>query len=140
MKRIIYLSTATKLMSDLQLNNLLETARKQNFSKNITGLLIYMDGNFLQIIEGDDLEVNNLFNKISFDKRHKNIICVNDEIIEKRQFPDWNMGFKATSYNILNKEHSYRDLNSDKLYKFNDKTSLNFIKTFVRSYGALISY
>lgn len=140
MKRIIYLSSATKFMSDFELNNLLEMARVNNKTKSITGLLLYIDGDFIQIIEGNDFEVNNLYSNIQFDKRHKNIICVSDEKITKRQFPDWSMGFNATSYNILNRNSSYADLNSEALFKFDDKTALIFIETFLNSHKNFIDY
>jgi hypothetical protein len=140
MKRIIYLSSATKFMSDFELNNLLEMARVNNKTKSITGLLLYIDGDFIQIIEGDDFEVNNLYSNIQFDKRHKNIICVSDEKITKRQFPEWSMGFNATSYKILNRNPTYADLNSEALFKFDDKTALIFIETFLNSHKNFIDY
>jgi hypothetical protein len=140
MKRILYLSSAKKQMSDFELNNLLEMARAHNKSKNITGLLIYIDGDFFQILEGNDWEVDNLFNNIKLDKRHKNIICVSNEKITQRQFPEWSMGFNATSYAILNQNPSYSDLNSEALFSFNDKTALIFVETFLNSHRNLIQY
>jgi hypothetical protein len=127
-------------MSDFELNNLLEMARVNNKTKSITGLLLYIDGDFIQIIEGDDFEVNNLYSNIQFDKRHKNIICVSDEKITKRQFPEWSMGFNATSYKILNRNPTYADLNSEALFKFDDKTALIFIETFLNSHKNFIDY
>lgn len=140
MKRIIYLSSATKFMSDFELHNLLKIARANNKIKNITGLLLYIDGDFIQIIEGDEFEINNLYSNIQFDNRHKNIICVSDQKIVKRQFPDWTMGFNATSYKILNRNPSYADFNSEALFKFNDKTASIFIETFLNSHKNFIDY
>ena len=127
-------------MSNLELNNLLEASRIHNKAKGITGLLLYIEGDFLQIIEGEDWDINNLYGNIVLDKRHKNIICVNDEKIEKRQFPDWSMGFNTTNYSAINKNPAFQYLNKRELINFNDKTAYIFIDTFVNSYKNLISF
>lgn len=99
MKRVIYLSSATKPLSDEEISLLLTVSRKRNLENNITGLLLYADGNFIQIIEGNEVDVNLLFDKIQKDSRHKNVITVVNEKIKKRSFSDWSMG-----YSIVNPE------------------------------------
>ena len=51
---IIYLSTATKSMTDVEIEDLLVSARKFNATQNVTGILFYLDGNFVQYIEGTE--------------------------------------------------------------------------------------
>lgn len=61
---------------------------------NITGLLLHApNGNFVQLIEGDAEDVENVLSRITSDKRHHNISVFIDQVIEHRAFPDWEMGF-----------------------------------------------
>lgn len=94
MFHIIYLSSATVPFTTADLQKLLATARRYDASRDITGALFYKDGNFLQILEGEEPVVNALFLKIVEDKRHCGIIVPIKENILEREFPDWSMGFK----------------------------------------------
>ncbi len=51
---IVYLSSATNLMTDAEIEALLVSARNSNAAQNITGVLMYLDGNFVQCIEGPE--------------------------------------------------------------------------------------
>ena len=84
MYTIIYLSSATKLLSDDELNYLLKSSKIRNKKYNITGLLLYIDGDFLQVIEGEKQDVLNLFELIKKDERNRSIICVFNENFEKK--------------------------------------------------------
>ena len=53
MRRIVYLSTATRLMSDVELMDVLRVSRENNARDKVTGLLLYQGGNFIQLLEGD---------------------------------------------------------------------------------------
>lgn len=101
MKQLIYVSSASGQMSDDQLIKLLEKARIFNKEKCLTGLLLYQNGNFMQVLEGEDPEVNELYDKIKIDRRHKGLIVILEEEVDKRYFPDWSMGFRnVTNDNI----------------------------------------
>jgi hypothetical protein len=76
MQRIIYLSSGVKVFSDEEINSLLDISRKNNANNDITGLLLYADGNFLQIIEGEKEAIEMTYQKILNDSIHKNIIEV----------------------------------------------------------------
>lgn len=93
MKAIVYLSSATALMTVPQLEFFLEKIRDKNLADSITGLLLYSDGNFMQLIEGSDETVSRTFSRIQSDPRHKGIIKLLDEPIDQRVFPDWKMAF-----------------------------------------------
>jgi hypothetical protein len=69
MHRIIYLSSGIKIFSDEEINDLLKVSRNNNEKNGITGLLLYSDGNFMQILEGEKEAVENTYKKIA--KRHK---------------------------------------------------------------------
>ena len=98
MFRVIYLSSATRLLSNDELSFLLRNAKIKNRKNNITGLLLYIDGDFLQVIEGEKKDVLHLFELIKIDERNRSIITVFSDDVDKRQFPDWLMGFSQLTY------------------------------------------
>ncbi len=91
---ILYTSKALKPFKDDELQKLLEVARLNNSKKSITGMLLYCNGNFIQLLEGDEQELTNLFEIISRDARHLEVKKIIEGKIDKPQFPDWSMGYK----------------------------------------------
>ena len=140
MYRIIYLSSATKMMSELELNKLLEQSRIKNKALDITGVLLYFDGDFMQVIEGDETNVKNLYQSIVRDDRHRSVICVFSDHIEDRQFAEWSMGFNKTNYVDIRKITTLENINRNLLFKSNDKVALIFLETFLQSHRELISH
>jgi Sensors of blue-light using FAD len=54
--QIIYSSEAATPMQTDDLQELLDRSRRSNAAKGITGALIYAEGSFLQILEGDKVQ------------------------------------------------------------------------------------
>lgn len=90
---LIYGSTATHQMSEAELLDILKVARTNNEKLNITGMLVYHDGNFLQVLEGEEKVVTSLFEKICQDPRHQSVMVFIKYSITERQFGEWEMGF-----------------------------------------------
>ena len=90
---LVYISSAVYLMSEPELVELLRQSRDNNNPKGITGMLLYKDGNFMQVIEGEETAVMRLHEKILLDPRHKNILTLLRGPIEARQFGNWSMAF-----------------------------------------------
>lgn len=97
MYQIIYASTATHLMSEQELTDILTKARANNEQLGVTGMLLYNSGNFLQVLEGDEANVNAIYNKISQDDRHYNLTKIFSKPIASREFGEWSMGFRSWS-------------------------------------------
>ncbi len=91
---LVYVSVETRLMTAQDIEKILETARTFNPSKNITGMLLYRTGYFIQALEGESADVRPLYEKISSDPRHRSVLMVYSKPIGKRAFGDWSMGFK----------------------------------------------
>lgn len=128
------------MMSEIELDSLLVQSRFFNLKKDITGILLYMDGDFIQVLEGEKEVVNALFETIQKDKRHKGIICVFNDIIEKKQFPDWSMGFSKIKFDELKKTKEFEFINKDNLTNTKDKTALIFLQTFIKSHYNQIQF
>lgn len=94
LRRVIYGSAAVVDFSEAALERLLENARANNERRSITGLLLYADRNFLQIVEGPPEQIDELLEVIQGDRRHQGVYIMVDEAIEQRDFPDWQMGFR----------------------------------------------
>ena len=91
---LAYVSVATRLFPDDELTELLKKSRENNLAQGITGLLLYNDSNFLQILEGSKEAVLSLLDKIRSDPRHHGLIVVLREEHPRREFADWAMGFE----------------------------------------------
>jgi hypothetical protein len=90
---LIYVSTATRELSEEDLLQLLARARTKNARLNLTGMLLYAENNFFQVLEGEPAIVNELFQTISQDERHMKMVTIIREPISKRSFGEWTMGF-----------------------------------------------
>jgi len=93
--RIVYVSFASHPFSEEDLRHLLSKCRANNTEKDISGQLIYSDGTFMQVLEGPQKEVDATFSRIKKDTRHHDVALIERSTIDKRQFPDWSMGFKT---------------------------------------------
>jgi hypothetical protein len=89
----IYSSAATGDFAEHDIPQLLEKTRAANASRGITGMLLYVEGSFFQVLEGDGEPVDALFQKISADSRHKHVTLIIREPIPERSFGEWSMGF-----------------------------------------------
>jgi len=93
MFELIYVSTAAKLMTKDDLQTILMESMRHNSDNNITGILLYDQGSFCQVLEGSKKEVLSIFKKIKKDKRHFNVVTISEKEIEYREFSAWSMRF-----------------------------------------------
>ena len=99
--QIIYSSESATPMQIEDLEEILEHARRNNSRSGITGALVYVDGVFLQILEGDTKVVQELMAKISRDVRHETVTVLKQGEIPAAIFPDWKMAYvSATSQQV----------------------------------------
>ena len=94
MYQLSYISTAERLMAPHDLADILEQSRTNNIERDITGMLLYHAGTFLQVLEGDEDDVLDIYARIQDDDRHTGILILDEREIEKREFPDFVMGFR----------------------------------------------
>ena len=70
MYELIYVSSAIIILSEEELNAILVHSCQYNIAHSITGILLYIDGDFLQVLEGKKADITCLFDKIKRDTRH----------------------------------------------------------------------
>lgn len=90
---LMYASAATVDFDEESLRTLLDRARQVNARLGVTGMLLYTEGSFFQVLEGDPLVVGELFARIKADTRHGRVVEIIREPIGRRSFADWTMGF-----------------------------------------------
>jgi hypothetical protein len=80
-------------MSFLGLMRLLESARAFNQANGITGILLYDNQQFGQIIEGERANIMKVWKRIQEDKRHHRIELLEIREISERSYPEWLLRF-----------------------------------------------
>jgi hypothetical protein len=91
--QIMYSSQATKPMTVTDLEKILTDARAGNQSRNVTGALVYVDGVFFQILEGDQAVVRDLMANIASDTRHHSVKVFYEAQVDVRAFESWSMAY-----------------------------------------------
>lgn len=94
--QLVYVSRATGDVSEEELEALLQQARTNNQAVGVTGMLLYHEGDFIQVLEGDEARVTEIYKRIDNDPRHADPQIVLRHEVEERSFEDWSMGFKRT--------------------------------------------
>ena len=89
-------------------------------------------GRFMQILEGTEVEVGKIFNKIKQDKRHFNVITLKNFIATGRYFESWHMGFKALSSADLKDNSVF--FNPDIVFAGDSDPDLSNPLNFIRSF------
>lgn len=134
MKYLIYMSASTHLFTDAELKEILTKSRQNNAAHLLTGMLLYSEGSFVQVLEGDATALDHTYKKIKRDKRHKNLIELAEGELAERIFPFWSMGFKAASPDEFSKLENYiNPAESDVWRKDSQHPALTVLKTFAES-------
>lgn len=90
---ILYVSYASKDFSHEELEALWKQSAAKNMNLNLTGMLLYLNDRFIQVLEGEKSQVKTLYHKITKDKRHERPLIVLEDYISERNFENWSMGF-----------------------------------------------
>lgn len=98
---LVYKSKALASIGNQEVKDILVTARRFNKKNNITGCLLFYGGRFLQYLEGSQVTILELFDRIKIDERHTEVELLNHGKINSREFENWEM-----AYENLNGENS----------------------------------
>ena len=100
MKRLTYISNFSKSLTKKEIENIATISQTNNSREGITGVLLSCNGIFFQILEGDEENIDRLYEKILKDDRHNQILCLKSEFnVTERRFPDWSMEVIALDEN-----------------------------------------
>ena len=140
MKFVVYVSQAKKPFQSNELSLLLEHSRIRNSKDRITGLLIYrfnsefLRGNFVQILEGPEAAIDDVWQRISNDRRHHTIIKLKEGNAEERMFSDWSMGFRNVDAHDLKGFEGFSDLGSDNFWNQANPSAMSDALELLKSF------
>jgi hypothetical protein len=95
MYQLIYTSQATFSFTDEDLAALLHNSRQRNEQRGLTGVLLYSDNEFLQVLEGEQATITQLYDQLRHDLRHHHLTELAYGPITARRFAEWTMGFQT---------------------------------------------
>lgn len=95
LRSLTYMSNAVRVPTQAEIEHLLSRARLRNRREQVTGLLLYDSGSFLQVIEGPHDGVQRVYAAILADPLHHNVLELLYDGISQREFPDWSMAYRA---------------------------------------------
>ena len=116
----------------------MEESRARNLSHGITGMLMYLEGNFLhlfegrfiQVLKGSRDEVTAIFQQIKKDKRHHDILLLKEAESESRAFEKWLRDIKAmhlAEYEAMSGFFSLEDLTSKNTESADSNSPYHFL-------------
>ena len=92
--QLAYASAAVRSLDRAELVALLKQSRANNAEHALTGMLLYREGRFLQLLEGPKGDVQRLYATIVADPRHRDVTTIAERHRVLRQFPSWTMAFR----------------------------------------------
>lgn len=145
MHQLVYISAASPSTSDESLADILVSARRNNAKNDITGILLYHQGQFFQVLEGPEKKVRACFKRIEADPRHNGVIVLFDAPAEERCFHGWDMAAvaidsfdqalrsKVIDLLSLREHEQYDELHANKIIGIFVDTYLSDLHRFARA-------
>lgn len=120
--QLVYYSISSIKITMEVIYDIREISIRNNSKKNITGCLLYHDNVFLQLLEGENENIDNLYESIQKDKRHSTVTLIMKENVKERMFPGWSMAFHEFNSGDSNANQFIKNIvffseNSDKKTK-----------------------
>ncbi|MDQ8003422.1 MAG: BLUF domain-containing protein [Pedobacter sp.] len=99
---LLYYGVESFKFNQNDFDELLKQARERNESLAVTGKLIYCEGTFIQVLEGTEKNVLDIYASIKVDKRLIATKVVTTGTVEKRYFKNWSMDFDEVTLSTIN--------------------------------------
>lgn len=128
-------------MQEEDLTYLLQESRSWNEDHQLTGMLVYLqgrfisqtEGRFMQVLEGTEHDVEEIFAKIQKDSRHHQLMVLKRDFVEQRYFQTWEMGFESVDVENHQTVKGFFPIDDNFLKKDifkNSHIALDFLKSF----------
>lgn len=96
--QLAYFSAARPDLADEGIRGILRSSTRNNRRNGLSGMLLFIDGVFFQVLEGEQANVEETFARISRDRRHNGVVRVVGQERSERSFANWSMGFEKISH------------------------------------------
>lgn len=100
---LLYYGVESFKFNQKDFEELLKQARERNESLEVTGKLIYCEGTFIQLLEGNETDLNDIYKSITIDRRLIGTKLIASGEVKERYFKDWSMDFDKVSLATINK-------------------------------------
>ena len=107
---LIYVSTAASSLTEQDLEDILVASRRNNAARELTGMLLYADGLFIQVLEGPVQMVRAMYDRIAEDPRHTDVMTLMEEAIPTRSFSQWLMAYARAARGEVAQVDGFREL------------------------------
>lgn len=128
LSRLLYVSTAKSVVTEDDLQQILESSRKYNREHNITGVLCGSGRHFIQVLEGAESNLIRLYAKILDDPRH-HCMLIGLAPIAGKMFAEWSMGYIQHSQEDIHIE--WQELLKYRLHHDDDGELVRIMKRFL---------
>lgn len=109
---ISYVSSASNSLEQSEIVEILQQTEVRNNEIGIKGLLVFSDGNFFEVIEGEEKLIKELFMTIKSDSRHSNIIVIFEKYLDVELFDE-----EAHASGFISQNTQYRSIKVDNFYE-----------------------
>ena len=114
---IVYLSSSVGLFQQEDLLAVLHQRREHNSESGITGVLLYVNGSIIQVLEGKKEVIESLYQRVEQDRRHTGVTKIVNCAITQRLFANWTMGYQTITTRQLDIIEAVLDLeNHEELF------------------------
>jgi hypothetical protein len=97
LSQLVYVSNRNTNCTTGEIEKILASCKQNNPPLNITGVLLYSEAKFIQLVEGEAKVIMSLYDKIKSDPRHSNAMMISYNPIKEKSFPSWHMGTRDIS-------------------------------------------
>ena len=116
LKFVSYMSAQAQTLRDKDIEDLLFNAREKNRRLAITGVLLLIQGKFIQYIEGYEEDIDSVYDSIKVDTRHNDLLLLDSGYIDRRQYKNWSMAYRKVQNSEIKNLLGYSELNLDDLF------------------------
>jgi hypothetical protein len=91
--RLFWASVPSPSFSAARINQIVSAARRNNSKHEISGMLLFTGAHFLEVLEGEDGDLADLWGRLKRDQRHCGLFRISDDRCAGRMYPEWKMGY-----------------------------------------------
>jgi hypothetical protein len=136
--QLIYMSSLVN-PDPLVVAEILEVSVRNNKRKEITGMMLYAEGNIVQVLEGENVAIMDTFSRILVDMRHVGIFVLYEREVMERDFGSWSMGYKQLLKADIVRSNVAVDLfetrDQEVARRVRQSDALQVLKSFAPSFG-----
>jgi len=99
---LLYIGIARNKFTSADFDQLLEQARSRNEHLGITGKLLHCEDTFIQLLEGIEVAVKEVYKSISDDERLIAVKMITTGKSDERYYQDWSMAFEDITIEEIN--------------------------------------